>query len=222
MRFLHFALAVGLSINLAFASPTNPVNGAEYVSIATPQSVSSTGKKIEVIEFFMYHCPACNMIEPALLEWVKKQGDNVQFKRIHVPHNGPKDAEAHLFLALDAMQLEDSLHSKVLHTWHVEHHQLLNDDDNLNWALKNGLDKDKFLAAYNSFSVLSKLQSLARIAGNYQVDSTPTLIVDGHYLTSLSQLNKSNPSLKDNELIKGTFQVMDALVLKAQAEKGAK
>ena len=110
----------------------------------------------------------------------------------------------------------------MLHTWHVEHHQLLNDDDNLNWALKNGLDKDKFLAAYNSFSVLSKLQSLARIAGNYQVDSTPTLIVDGHYLTSLSQLNKSNPSLKDNELIKGTFQVMDALVLKAQAEKGAK
>jgi thiol:disulfide interchange protein DsbA len=219
MRFLSLLLAVGFSANVAFATPTNPVNGAEYVTISTPQSVSSVGKKIEVIEFFMYHCPACNMLEPALLDWVKKQGDNVQFKRIHVPHNGAMDAEAHLFLTLEALGLETNLHSKVLHTWHVEHRQLLKDEDNLDWAIKNGLDKEKFLAAYNSFTVMSKLQNLARISANYQVDSTPTLIVDGHYLTSMSQLDKSNSALQGNELIKATFQVMDALVVKAQAEK---
>ena len=59
-------------------------NGAEYTTLKTPQPVQAQGKKVEVIEFFMYHCPACYALEPAMLEWVKKQGDNISFRRIHI------------------------------------------------------------------------------------------------------------------------------------------
>ncbi len=218
MRTVTLILAtLGLMSNLAWATPENPVEGAEYRTLSNPQPVSSVGKKIEVLEFFMYHCPACNMLEPELLAWVKKQGNNVEFKRIHVPHAGPKDAEAHLFLTLEAMQIEPAMHAKVLQTWHVEHQQLLTDDDNLIWAQKNGLDKAKFTGFYNSFSVISKLQNLASIAHTYQVESTPTIIVDGRYLSSMSMVDASNPGLA--HINTSSLQVLDALVLKAQAGK---
>jgi thiol:disulfide interchange protein DsbA len=42
-------------------------------------------------------------LEPALEQWVKKQGDNIVSKRIHMPYQGPSDPEAHLFLTLQAM-----------------------------------------------------------------------------------------------------------------------
>ncbi|PRC93207.1 thiol:disulfide interchange protein DsbA/DsbL [Solimicrobium silvestre] len=220
MRAISFVCTSFLFIaNLALATPTMPINGAEYTTLATPQPVTSIGKKIEVIEFFMYHCPACNTLEPALLDWVKKQGANVEFKRIHVPHNGLNDAEAHLFLTLEAMKLEDTMHSKVLNTWHVEHHQLLRDEDNLEWAVKNGLDKEKFLGFYNSFSVISKLHNLKNVMANYHVDSTPTIVVDGRYLTSMASVDESNKDLEHVALDKATLQVVDALVAQARASK---
>ena len=63
--------AAALMAGAAFASPTAPKNGAEYTTLKTPQPVQAEGKKVEVIEFFMYHCPACYALEPAMLEWVK-------------------------------------------------------------------------------------------------------------------------------------------------------
>jgi thiol:disulfide interchange protein DsbA len=133
MRFLKIAVVVaGLCVATvtatAFASPTAPRNGAEYTTLKTPQPVQAEGKKVEVIEFFMYHCPACYALEPAMLAWVKKQGDSIVFRRIHLPLTGANDPEAHLFLTLEAMKLEESLHAKILSTWHVERRRLKSDD----------------------------------------------------------------------------------------------
>jgi thiol:disulfide interchange protein DsbA len=220
MRYLSLVLATAsLIAGNALASPTAPKNGAEYTTIATPQPAQAAGKKVEVIEFFMYHCPACNAIEPALNEWVRKQGDNVVFRRIHLPHGGPSDPEAHLFLTLEAMGQADALHGKVLQAWHVERRRLKDDADNLDWAVKNGLDKAKFLEYYNSFGVMTKLKNLPRVASSYQVQSTPTLVVDGRYLTSPSMVDASNPGTPRQDVAKATLQVVDALVAKASKER---
>jgi thiol:disulfide interchange protein DsbA len=218
MLRLKFAVAaVALLAGAAFASPAAPRNGAEYITLKTPQPVQAQGKKVEVIEFFMYHCPACYALEPAMLEWVKKQGDNIVFRRIHLPLTGENDPEAHLFLTLEAMKLEESLHAKILNTWHVERRRLKSDADNLDWAVKNGIDKDKFLAVYNSFSIVTKLKNAGRVAGTYEVTSTPTLIVDGRYSTNPSMVDASNPGIPRQKLDQATLQVLDALV--AQARK---
>jgi thiol:disulfide interchange protein DsbA len=217
LRLKLAVAAVALLAGAAFASPTAPRNGAEYTTLKTPQPVQAQGKKVEVIEFFMYHCPACYALEPAMLEWVKKQGDNIVFRRIHLPLTGENDPEAHLFLTLEAMKLEESLHAKILSTWHVERRRLKSDADNLDWAVKNGIDKDKFLAMYNSFSIVTKLKNAGRVAGTYEVTSTPTLIVDGRYSTNPSMVDASNPGIPRQKLDQATLQVLDALV--AQARK---
>lgn len=201
----------------AIASPAAPRNGAEYQTLASPMPVAPAGKKVEVIEFFMYHCPACYALEPALAAWVKKQGDAINFRRIHMPH-AQNDPEAHLFLALEALQLDVAMHEKVLHTWHVERQRLRTDEDNIAWAVKQGIDKAKFLDAYKSFGVLTRLNNLEKLMNSYKVDSTPTLVINGRYLTSPSMVMESNQDVPRASLEAATFQVADALVQKAQQE----
>jgi thiol:disulfide interchange protein DsbA len=220
MRLLKIALVVaGLCAATAFASPTAPRNGAEYTTLKTPQPVQAQGKKVEVIEFFMYHCPACYALEPDMLAWVKKQGDNISFRRIHLPLTGENDPEAHMFLTLDAMKLEEQLHAKLLTTWHVERRRLKNDADNIDWAVKNGVDKDKFTNMYNSFAVITRLKNAGRVATAYQVDSTPTLVVDGRFLTNPTMVDASNPGTPRPMLNAATLQVLDALVEQARSKK---
>ncbi|HTD06840.1 thiol:disulfide interchange protein DsbA/DsbL [Undibacterium sp.] len=221
MRYLSFVFAAAsLLAHVAFATPANPTDGAEYRTLLSPQPVQASGKKIEVIEVFMYHCPACNALEPELMEWVKKQGDGIVFRRLHMPYTEPNDPEAHLFLTLEAMKSEDALHDKVLRTWHIEQRRLKDDADNIDWAVKNGIDKAKFMEYYNSFAVKTKLQNMSRIVSNYQVDSTPTLIVDGRYVTNPGMVDAGNPGIPRQVLNKALLQVTDALVAKARAGKG--
>jgi thiol:disulfide interchange protein DsbA len=220
MRLLKIALVVaGLCAATAFASPTAPRNGAEYTTLKSPQPVQAQGKKVEVIEFFMYHCPACYALEPDMLAWVKKQGDNISFRRIHLPLTGENDPEAHMFLTLEAMKLEEQLHAKILTTWHVERRRLKNDADNIDWAVKNGVDKDKFTNMYNSFAVITRLKNAGRVATSYQVDSTPTLVVDGRFLTNPTMVDASNPGTPRPMLNAATLQVLDALVEQARSKK---
>jgi thiol:disulfide interchange protein DsbA len=223
MRLLNFiclmAILLGLWTNLAYASPANPVEDAEYKILSTSQSVTAAGKKIEVIEFFMYHCSTCHELAPQLADWVNKQGDNIAFRRLHVPPSDQQDAQTHLFLTLEALGKEDAMYSKVMRYWHIEHHELSTDQDNIEWAANHGLDKTQFTDAYFSFSVMSKLQSATRLAKNYQISSTPSLVIDGRFLTSPELIQNSNKTLNAEELNKALLQVADVLVEKAKAER---
>lgn len=220
MRSLRFALlATVLAASTAFASPTDPKSGVEYVTLAQPQPVQATGKKVEVIEFFMYHCPHCNALEPQLEQWVKKQGDNIQFKRVHLPFSGANDPEAHLYLTLEALGKAEEFQTKVFKAWHVDHLRLNTDAAIIDWVSKNGIDRNKFLDAWNSFGVTTKLRRLPQITSDYKVDGVPTVIIDGKYQTSPSIVYNSIKNNSEPVLFQATLQVMDALVAKAAKSK---
>lgn len=223
MRSLRFALlAASLVAGSAFASPAAPVNGVDYITMASPQPVQPNTKKVEVLEFFMYQCPHCHVLDPYLSAWVKKQGDNIIFKRVHYPISGPNDAQAHLYLTLEAMGKLDELHEKVFKAFHVERLRLTSDQAVTDWVVKNGVDKTKFLEYWNSFGVLSKMKRLPTIMQSYKVDSAPTLVVDGRYMTSPSVVGNTNKGVAEGELSKLTVQVLDGLVAKVQKDNGVK
>lgn len=220
MRSLRFALlATALAASTAFASPTDPKNGVEYVTLAQPQPVQTTGKKVEVIEFFMYHCPHCNALEPSLEQWVKKQGGNIQFKRVHLPFSGANDPEAHLYLTLEAMGKAEEFQPKVFKAWHVDHLRLNTDAAIIDWVAKNGIDRNKFLDMWNSFGVMTKLHRLPQITTDYKVEGVPTIIIDGKYQTAPSIVYNSVKATSEPVLFAATLQVMDALVAKASKSK---
>lgn len=221
MRSLRFAVAAAALIaTTAIASPADPKNGAEYTTLATPQPTQVVGKKIEVIEFFAYHCPACNLMEPHVAEWVKKQGNNVTFKRIAFPFTGAADPEAHLHLTLEAMGKAEEYGPKVFRAFHVERQRLTSDAAILDWVGKSGLDKAKFVEYWNSFGVLTKLRRLPQMVEAYKISGTPSFVVDGRFVTSPGQVGEANPSLPGSQVPAASNTTLDALVAKAMKEKG--
>jgi len=222
MRLLRLAAACLLATAIsgaAFASPANPQNGVDYVTLAQPQPVQTTGKKVEVIEFFMYHCPVCNGLEAGFEEWVKKQGDRIQVRRIHMPYTGAADPEAHLYLTLEALGRLDDMHAKVFNAVHKERIRLNQDAAIIDWVSKNGIDRATFLNAWNSFGVQTRLRGLERVIASYKVDSVPTIIVDGKYMTSPGLVHESTKTSNPQEMYQGALQIADALVAKAAASK---
>jgi thiol:disulfide interchange protein DsbA len=220
MRSLRFALAAAAMIaTTAFATPTDPRNGAEYTTLAAPQPTQAVGKKIEVIEFFAYHCPACNAMEPHVADWLKKHKDDVTFRRIAFPFKGPADAEAHLWLTLEAMGKAEEMGPRVFRAVHIERVRLGTDEQILDWIPKSGLDKAKFMEYWNSFGVLTKLKQLPKMAASYKIDSTPSFVVDGRFLMSPSTVGTANPGL-ERQLPEATKTTLDSLVAMAMKEKG--
>jgi len=215
-RFTLTLVAAMLAAGTAFASPSNPANGAEFRTLPQAQPVQQKEGKVEVIEFFMYHCPACYIVEAPLAGWVRQNADKVHFRRIHLSSGEERDYEARLFATLEALQLQDSMHDKVLAAWHQERRRLRSDAENLEWAQRNGIDKDKFLAAYQSFGVQMRVKALARMAAAYGVDGTPTIIVNGKFVTEPSMVQAANRQLGNHEVLPATMQVLDALVARSR------
>jgi thiol:disulfide interchange protein DsbA len=220
MRALRFALiAASLVASTAFASPTDPKNGVDYVTLAQPQPTQATGKKVEVIEFFMYHCPHCNALEPSFEQWVKKQGDNIVLKRIPLPFQGANDPEAHLYLTLEALGRLGDMHQKVFDAVHKQHIQLHDDKAIIDWVAKNGIDQKTFLNTWNSFGVITKLHRLPQLVNEYNVDGVPTVVIDGKYKTSPATVADSVKTSSEAVLFPATLQVMDVLVARAAKSK---
>jgi thiol:disulfide interchange protein DsbA len=219
LRAAGLGLLLSLSVSLASASPAVPQNGIDYATLAHPQPVEANGNKVEVIEFFMYHCPVCNALEPLFEEWIKKEGDRITVRRIHFPSTGPADPEAHLYLTLEALGRLGDMHGKVFKAVHVDHIRLNKDDAIIDWVAKNGIDRAKFMEAWNSFGVTMRLRQLQRIADNYQADSAPTLIVGGRFLTNPGLLSRQMEGAAREDVFKATLNVADKLVDKAAQAK---
>ena len=162
MRLLsRIFLAIGFSLLAASAgaTPDNPQNGKDYLTLDKPQQTDSSGK-VEVLEFFWYNCPHCNVFDPSLTEWVKKQGDKIVFKRVPVIFRDSFVPQQRLYYALEAMGKADEMQPKILRAIHIERKQLDTEQQIVDFIAKQGIDKQKFLDLYHSFGVDAKVKAL--------------------------------------------------------------
>lgn len=214
---LLIALTLGFTTLTASASPTNPVDGVDYRTLEKPQETDS-GKKIEVIEFFWYACPHCNALEPVLADWVKKQGDNIVFKRLPVAFRDSFVPQQKLYYTLEAMGKVDELHQKVFYAIHADRKSLDTDAAIADFMAKQGIDQKKFLELYNSFAVQTKVRRATQLQKAYGIDGVPAIAVGGRYLTSPSIVASSVGKQSEQALHNATLQVMNWLIDKAGKE----
>ncbi|MYM66072.1 thioredoxin domain-containing protein [Pseudoduganella sp. FT55W] len=226
MRFLKFALTAITAVTFgavaltASASPADPKNGVEYKTLAAPQPVD-TGKKVEIIEFFDYACPHCSAFDDSLNAWVKKQGDNVVLKRMHISRSGTDLPQQRMFFTLEAMGvLTPELHTKAFKEIHVNRNPLRRDEQVFEFIAKQGVDKQKFIDTYRGFGVAGRVRKATAMMDAYTIDSWPTLAVDGKYITSPTMADAgANTAKTEADLHTEVAQVLDVLVAKAKAEK---
>jgi thiol:disulfide interchange protein DsbA len=190
------------------AGAADLVEGKDYVRLKNPQPVE-TGKKIEVIEFFSYGCPHCSDLEPILQAWMQKLPPDVQFRRVPVMFQQRWEALAKIYYTLDAMGDETRLSPEVFKAVHVNGVPLYQDKAFFDWAASHGLDRTRVAEVYGSFAVSSKFNRAKALAQAYNIQSVPTIIVDGKYLTASDRVG-THAAMPP---------VLDALVAKARAER---
>jgi len=212
-------LAVGLAAALpALSHAAEPQAGRDFGELRSPQPVDA-GNKVEVIEFFAYYCPHCHAFEPQLEAWVKKQGDNIVFRRVHVENGAAVLPQERLFYTLEAMGLLDRYHAKVFEAMHVQNLRLRSDEEVFDWVAQNGIDRAKFVEAYGSFGIRAKLSRVAAKMNAYEVDHWPMVVVDGRWVTSPSRAAGLAPNGNEAQKQQAALQVMDTLVERARAAK---
>jgi len=217
LRRLICSAALVAASGMAAASPTAPKEGVEYQALPEAQPTDS-GRKVEVLEFFAYYCPHCHAFEPQLAEWVKKQGDNIVFRRVHVPRGAQVAAQQRLFFTLESLGLLEQYHGKVFHAMHVDRLPLAQDEQVFDWASRAGIDRAKFVDTYRSFGVQAKLRRAQAMMEGYRITHWPMIAVDGRFLTSPGMIAESGQG-SGNDALLGTLQVMDVLVTRAKADK---
>ena len=168
---------------LAHAQARKPVAGKDFHILDAKAPVEAPAGKIEVVEFFWYSCPHCNIFEPALANWVKALPKDMAFKRSHVAFNDGFVPQQRLFLALEAMGMLEKLHVKVFNAIHSEKVNLAKGDAITDWVVKQGVDKAKFLEQYNSFSVSTKATRSTQLQNAYRVEGVPALGIAGRFYT---------------------------------------
>ena len=164
-----------------------------FITIDPPQATAEPDK-IEVLEFFQYGCPHCRAMEPLIAKWEQQIGDDIVLHRIPVAFNPAMSPWQYLYYTLEAMQRLD-LHAKVFAAVQTERNLLNSRDAVVEWAVKQGLDKAEFEAVYDSFGVRTKVNRAGQLIKAYNIDSVPTLAVDGRYLTSPALANGYTQSL---------------------------
>ena len=177
-------------------------------ALVQPVQVSGSPGKIEVIEFFSYACPHCKAVNPAAQAWAAKLPKDVVFKRVPVSFNRTYVNLAKLFYALemtgDLQRLDEDVFSAV----HVQGIALFDEATATEWLAKKGVDKKKFVDAYRSSLVDSKVKDAQKMSDAYGVDGVPGFAVDGRYRV----LNENISTLDDLVVL------TDRLIQKVRAE----
>ena len=180
--------------------------GKQYVQLSSAVPVAVPGK-IEVVELFWYGCPHCYAFEPTINPWVEKLPKDVNFVRIPAMFGGPWDAHGQLFLTLEAMGVERKVHAAVFEAIQKEHKKLLTPEEMADFVATQGIDKDKFLATFNSFAVKGQIAKARELAKKYEISGVPTMIVNGKYRFDLG--TAGGPE--------ATLDVADQLIAKERA-----
>ena len=158
-----------------------PKAGSDYLQLDKRAATEAPAGKIEVIEFFWYNCPHCAAFEPRFESWKKSAPADVAIRRVPVSFRDDFLPQQKLYYTLEALGKTDELHAKVFQAIHVERVQLAKDDQIVAWAVKQGLDKDKFVEAYNSFGVATNARRATQLQDAYKVGGVPALGIAGRY-----------------------------------------
>lgn len=199
-----------------------PVLGKDYQVLNPPQPTDS-GNKVEVLDFFWYGCPHCAHLVPYLDKWLKHKPADVDFKHQPAAFQDSWLQLARTYYTFEALGLVSKLHDQLFDAIHIQHTLnpaiLARDPSSLfDWVASKGVNRKKFVDAYNSFGVVSRTQRTIDRTLRYDIQGTPTLVIDGRYLTAPSMTLKPDGTIDYDRF----FRVVDDLIAMARKNHGRK
>jgi thiol:disulfide interchange protein DsbA len=186
MRNLMWLIGMFLLGTATLAGAAPLTEGKQY-RILSPQRPVEASDRIEVTEFFWYGCSHCYAMEPILKKWLKVVPHDVVFRRIPAVFPG-RDGKpgawaplAKLYYTLEAMGQLDRLHGEVFDAVQIDRVDLGDEKLAATWLAAKGVDRQKFIDTFNSFTVQAKVARAQQLSTQYGFDGVPALFVNGRY-----------------------------------------
>lgn len=161
--------------------------GTNYKKVVPAQPTSVPPGKVEVVEVFWYGCAHCFQLDPTIEVWRNKgKPAYVEFRRVPAMWNDTLRMHARLYYAAEALGKLEELHAPIFREIHVNGDPLNTLDRMTAFFKKHGVSPEEFQKAFSSFAVESKLQRADFLNRRFQIDSVPTVVVNGKYVTDQS------------------------------------
>ena len=162
------------------------VAGTHYTELRAPVNTPDDSK-IEVLEAFWYGCSHCFRFEPLVADWESKAADDVDFRRFPAMWNALMKVHAQIYFTAEAMDVIHIVHEPVFDAINVQGNRLQNEKLIGDLFEENGIARADFEAAFNSFSVRTKVNQAEKRMQDYEIRSTPNMIVNGKYLVTTGE-----------------------------------
>ncbi|HEY8521006.1 MAG TPA: thiol:disulfide interchange protein DsbA/DsbL [Gammaproteobacteria bacterium] len=185
--------------------------GTHYTRLSPAQSTSSSADKVEVAEVFMYSCPGCFAFEPYVKAWVEKAPDHVNFVRIPAVWNDLARLHAQAYYTAEALGKVEEMHQPFFDEIHRNRNLLDSKDKLRSFFGRFGVSAEQFDSTFDSFAVHTKLRRADELVRRYRVGATPTVVVNGEYVTMGANVRSYEE----------WFDVIEELVAREQAQIAA-
>ncbi len=186
------------------------VAGTHYTELRAPVNTPDDSK-IEVLEAFWYGCSHCFRFEPLVADWESKAADDVDFRRFPAMWNALMKVHAQIYFTAEAMDVIHIVHEPVFDAINVQGNRLQNEKLIGDLFEENGIARADFEAAFNSFSVRTKVNQAEKRMQDYEIRSTPNMIVNGKYLVTTGEAVRTQAEM---------LEVVDFLVDKERRAMG--
>lgn len=180
------ALVVGGFVSAAsFAAKDDfYVEGMHYERISPAVPTHVTPGKVEVVELFWYGCPHCYRFEPYIAKWLRRKPEAAEFLRIPATLNPGWVTHARIYYTLETLGELDRLHLAFFQAIHDQNRRFRDLNAAARFFAQNGLEEKRFIDAYNSLAVQTKLSQAQRLTREYGAKGVPTVVVNGKYRTT--------------------------------------
>jgi thiol:disulfide interchange protein DsbA len=184
-RLRVVALLGGLLLTSACTAqsgtPPPYTEGSEYVTLPGPHQRYSSEGKVEVVEVFSYDCIHCAHFAPMAEKLRKELPPGVVFKLVPAAFNSPWIPFARAYYAAKQLGVVDRTHLQLFVAKFAQHYPINSMDELADFYAREGVDRAKFMRIATSDEVTAKLKSDFALVGKWQVDGTPSIVVDGKY-----------------------------------------
>jgi thiol:disulfide interchange protein DsbA len=168
------------------ALAADPVEGVNYKLLKPPVPTNVAPGKVEVVEVFWYACGHCYLLEPKIEAWERKgKPANVQVVRMPAVWNEQLKTHARLFYTIEVLG-KPELNTEAFREINVRGNRLDTPEKIEAFFTSRGVSKADFQKTFSGFAVESKLARAADLNKRYRIASTPTVVINGRYVTDVA------------------------------------
>jgi thiol:disulfide interchange protein DsbA len=212
IRRLALVTLLATALPLAASAQSSWTEGRNYFLIVPALHTSVPPGKVEVTEVFSYGCPHCSEFRPVIKQLKAELPPNAVFTQVPASFNPAEDWPMlqRAYVTAAALGVADRANDGIFDAiWKTGELAIVDPQTN---RIKNplpsiqdaarvynkltGVPVDKFIAVSQSFAVDVKVKADDAYVLHGQVDSTPTIVVNGKYRLNTESAGGANQVLQ--------------------------